>query len=125
QVVELTPTVVTPGAIDHRALRQICRLPDSLAGLRCLDAARRDGFWAFELEARGADEVVALDWAPYVDRPALAIGGGELRDARAYAFAREVKESTVHSVQSHPYEVDPSKIGKFDLVIVADVLSRL
>src|SRR5947207_5511933 len=95
EVVELTRTVVTPGARDYRAVRAICRLPASLAGLRCLDAARRDGFWAFELEARGAAEVVALEWAPYADLPAIADVGDHASDPRAYALAREVRESTV------------------------------
>src|SRR5947209_12514946 len=89
QVVELTPTLATPGTADFRAVRQLARLPDSLAGLRCLDAARRDGFWAFELESRGAAEVVALDWEPYIDFPALAASTDHVGDSRAYAFARE------------------------------------
>ena len=35
-------------------------LPDRLDGLRVLDVGTWDGFWAFEMERRGA-EVVALD----------------------------------------------------------------
>ena len=35
-------------------------LPESLAGVRALDIGTFDGFWAFEMERRGA-EVVAID----------------------------------------------------------------
>jgi tRNA (mo5U34)-methyltransferase len=34
-----------------------------LTGLRCLDVGTMDGFWAFEMERRGAVEVVAVDLA--------------------------------------------------------------
>src|SRR5580698_3473883 len=36
-------------------------IPDSLAGMRCLDVGTMDGFWALTMEKRGAAEVVALD----------------------------------------------------------------
>lgn len=125
QVVELTPTVVTPGALDYRAVRQVAGLPDSLDGLRCLDVARRDGFWAFELESRGAAEVVALEWEPYADTPELVEKETVRSDSSAYAFARELKESTVRTVRCHPYDVGEEHLGSFDLIFVADVLSRL
>src|SRR4051794_35441822 len=57
--IELAPGVVTPGQIDHRGV--VSRvLPDDLRGRRALDVGTFDGFWAFELERRGA-EVVAID----------------------------------------------------------------
>jgi len=37
--------------------------PTSLAGARCLDVGTHDGFWAFEMERRGADAVLAIDIA--------------------------------------------------------------
>jgi SAM-dependent methyltransferase len=56
---ELAPGVLTPGRIDLR--RVAARLlPDDLSGLRALDVGTFDGFWAFEMERRGAD-VVAID----------------------------------------------------------------
>src|SRR3954449_5380411 len=57
--IELAPGVVTPGQIDHRAVVDRV-LPEDLRGKRALDVGTFDGFWAFELERRGA-EVVAID----------------------------------------------------------------
>jgi hypothetical protein len=36
-------------------------IPEDLSGKRCLDVATMDGFWAFEMERRGAASVTALD----------------------------------------------------------------
>jgi SAM-dependent methyltransferase len=56
---ELAPGVLTPGRIDLRGVAAKV-LPDDLRGKRALDVGTFDGFWAFELEQRGA-EVVAID----------------------------------------------------------------
>lgn len=56
---ELAPGVVTPGHVDLRGVAGKV-LPDDLSGKRALDVGTFDGFWAFELEKRGA-EVVAID----------------------------------------------------------------
>src|SRR4029078_12914141 len=57
--IELAPGVVTPGAVDLRA-GAARMLPPDLTGRRALDVGTFDGFWAFEMERRGA-EVIALD----------------------------------------------------------------
>src|SRR5918998_3227381 len=57
--IELAPGVLTPGMVDLRRIAPRV-LPPRIAG-RALDVGTFDGFWAFELERRGADEVVALD----------------------------------------------------------------
>src|SRR3712207_3284092 len=59
--IELAPGVVTPGWHDTRPIVSQIPLPASLAGKRCLDVGAVDGFWAFEMERRGAQEVVAID----------------------------------------------------------------
>jgi tRNA (mo5U34)-methyltransferase len=58
---ELAEGVVTPGMFDHRPVLDRYPLPDDLTGLRCLDVATMDGFWAFEMERRGAASVTAID----------------------------------------------------------------
>src|ERR1700738_5327110 len=56
----LSPDVVAPGWFDTRSVAR--RLPfPVLEGKRCLDVGTFDGFWAFEMEKRGAAEVVAID----------------------------------------------------------------
>ncbi len=57
--IELAPGVVTPGFIDLRTAAKRL-LPADLRGRRALDVGTFDGFWAFEMERRGAD-VVAID----------------------------------------------------------------
>src|ERR1041384_7819399 len=59
--IDVGPNLVTPGAWDIRHLPAQIPWPDSLAGKRCLDVGTMDGFWAFEMERRGAGEVLAID----------------------------------------------------------------
>ena len=49
----------TPGYFDTRGAP--VPLPERLDGLRCLDVGTYDGYWAFEMERRGAASVTALD----------------------------------------------------------------
>src|SRR5437660_12337372 len=51
--------VVTKGMFDHRPALHRYLIPSDLSGMRCLDIGTMDGFWAFEMERRGAAEVVA------------------------------------------------------------------
>ena len=96
--------------------------------MRCLDVGTWDGFWAFELERRGAAEVVAidlddeaaLDWPP---RRRHAIGGS----GRGDGF-RELKErlgSQVERVELSLYDATPERLGSFDLVFCGSVLIHL
>jgi SAM-dependent methyltransferase len=55
---------VTDAWWDFRPLAPKLPWPD-LHGKRCLDVGTADGFWAFELEQRGAAEVVAIDRPSY------------------------------------------------------------
>lgn len=57
---ELAPGIETPGWFDCRGLAPRV-LPGACAGMRCLDIGTFDGFWAFEIERRRADEVIAID----------------------------------------------------------------
>ena len=59
---DLPHGITTPGYFDHRGVAAKVPLPD-VSGRRCLDLASADGFWAFEMKRRGADEVVSLDLA--------------------------------------------------------------
>jgi tRNA (mo5U34)-methyltransferase len=82
--IELAPGEVTPGMVDLRGLAGHV-LPGRIEG-RALDVGTFDGFWAFELERRGASEVVAVDvadapdaeWPPLqrerLEREAAAMG---------------------------------------------------
>jgi SAM-dependent methyltransferase len=62
---ELPGGITTMGQIDLRKVAEKV-LPRDLSGRRALDVGTFDGFWAFELERRGA-EVVAIDIARVSD----------------------------------------------------------
>ena len=59
--IEIAPGVETPGWFDTRSVLSQIPFPDDLRSKRCLDVGTFDGFWAFEMERRGADDVVAID----------------------------------------------------------------
>lgn len=52
--VDLGNGIVTPGSFDYRASIDAFGFPPTLAGLRALDVGSATGFFAFELERRGA-----------------------------------------------------------------------
>jgi SAM-dependent methyltransferase len=110
--------VVTPGQIDLRDTAGKV-LPSSLTGKRALDIGTFDGFWAFELEHRGAD-VVAIDvpslesaeW-PAVNRKRLEATAREwgLELGRGFRLAAEALGSGVERVECHVQELTANRIG--------------
>lgn len=130
--IELPGGVVTPGAYDHRELVPHYGLPDSLAGMRVLDANTFDGFWAFEFERRGADEVIAADIARYAEidfppqaRAVLAQEGLDAEVGTGFRIAREALGSRVEHRHCSVYDLNPEVFGTFDLVHVGDLLLHL
>ena len=128
--IELPGGVVTPGWYDLRSSVSRVALPPSLKGKRCLDVGTCDGFWAFEMERRGADEVVAVDieprdwdWAETVD--AYSRHASEGRARRAFGIARTVLGSRVDRREISVYELDPEKLGQFDFVFLGALLIHL
>jgi tRNA (mo5U34)-methyltransferase len=128
--IELAPGVVTRGMFDHRPAVDRFLLPADLSGLRCLDVGTMDGFWAFEMERRGAAEVVAadvagvdeLDW-PARWRPRVATTLDETKAAR-FRLAHEALGSSVQRVERSVYALD-ADMGTFDLVFCGDLLIHL
>jgi tRNA (mo5U34)-methyltransferase len=125
--IELPDGRVTDGRFDHRPLLPHYGLPESMSGMRALDVGTADGFWAFEMERRGA-EVVALELPRLSDRdlpePVRRIVR-ERHDAtpgRRFELAREALGSNVELVRGRVYDIDPSDLGTFDFVHVGDVL---
>jgi tRNA (mo5U34)-methyltransferase len=126
---ELAPGHVTEGMFDLRPYVGQYGLPERLDGKRCLDVGTWDGFWAFEMERRGAAEVVALDlddereldWPPR-RRPAQL--PTEPR-GQGFALAREIYGSSVERVCVSIYNALPEDLGTFDLVFCGSVLIHL
>jgi tRNA (mo5U34)-methyltransferase len=129
--IELPNGVVTPGEYDHRPLLPHYGLPADLTGQRALDIGTNNGFWAFELERRGAS-VVAVDVGSIseLDHPPGAREVIEAKDidipiGEGFAVAHKLLRSNVEKVISNIYALDPATIGTFDFVHIADVLLHL
>ena len=129
--IELPGGEVTPGFYDHRGLVEAYGLPADLTGARALDVGSYDGFWALELERRGA-EVTALDVAsssdvdlPPAARERLRAQGWEAPMGERFARARERLGSRIRAVTGSVYELDPDRVGTFDFVHAGDLLVHL
>ncbi len=124
---ELAPGLLTPGMFDLRPYVGRYGLPDDLSGKRVLEVGTFEGFWAFELERRGADvtaidvdRIQDLDWPPRL-RPAEDGHRGE-----GFELVREALGSSVDRVGLSVYEATPERLGgSFDLVFCGSVLIHL
>lgn len=128
---ELPHGIVTVGAYDHRPLVPHYGIPADLQGMRVLDLACADGFWSFEFERRGA-EVTALD----IDSTVAVDLPGPVRERAAehgladpladgFALAKRALDSGIEHLNGTIYDLDPARLGQFDLVHAGDVLLHL
>ena len=130
--IDLGHGVATPGLFDHRGSMQHYPIPERLDGLRVLDVATFDGYWAFEFERRGAKEVVAididtvadLDLAPDV-RKRMSETELNSKVGRGFGIASEALASKVKRAVCSVYDLSPEKLGKFDLVFCGSLLLHL
>ena len=130
--IELAPGVVTPGWFDLRPIAPKV-LPERLDGMRCLDVGTFDGFWAFEMERRGAAEVVAADildplawdW-PANSQDAVVQALEDRKDGgEGFRIAAEALGSAARHVERSIYDLDPGELGRFDFVYVGSLLLHL
>jgi tRNA (mo5U34)-methyltransferase len=127
---DLGQGVVTQGLFDHRPVLDRYPIPADLSGLRCLDVATMDGYWAFEMERRGAASVTAIDLddPEDLDWPASLRAGhektmDETKDKR-FALAKQALGSSVERVIMSAYDLSP-ELGEFDFVFCGDLLLHL
>jgi len=132
--IDLPGGATTPGWYDTRAAVGHVGWPAGLRGGRVLDVGTFDGFWAFEMERRGAAEVVALDvddpealdWS-FDERPT---GAGAIRRWSAergpgFREAADALGSSVKRVNRSVYDLDPEVDGSFDVVLCGALLLHL
>jgi tRNA (mo5U34)-methyltransferase len=109
-VIDLPDGSVTPGGWDLRRVSQQLPWPE-VAGKRCLDVGTADGFWAFELERRGAAEVLATDVPSSFQERARA----------RFEHAREALGSSVGYEAVSVFDLE----GEFDVVVMGYVLQMV
>jgi tRNA (mo5U34)-methyltransferase len=129
---DLGPNVVTPGWFDTRPVAAKLPFPD-LTGKRCLDVGTFDGFWAFEMERRGASEVVAIDlvrpdtWDWPADAPEEVVRAlvQRKRDGSGFHVAHAALGSKVQWHERSVYDLAPAELGSFDFVYFGSLLLHL
>jgi tRNA (mo5U34)-methyltransferase len=130
-VIDLPHGVSTPGFVDHRNQLDKYGLPEDMTGMRALDVATYDGFWAREMERRGA-EVVAIDIESMaeVDLPRnwtdeLKKSGFDRETGAGFKVASELLGSNVKREICSVYDLGPEKLGMFDVAFCSDLLLHL
>ena len=98
---EVVPGVHAPGEADPLPLLRRLDLAPRMDGLHVLDAGCRDGFFAFEMERRGARVCASHQGGP---------GDG-------FLLARDLRHSRVAAVGGDVYELGEEAGGPFDLVL--------
>jgi len=109
-VIELPDGSVTPGGWDLRETARAIPWPD-VEGKCCLDVGTADGFWAFEMERRGAADVVATD----VPSPFQA------RARTRFEYARERLGSAVRYEERDVFQLE----GEYDVVFAGYLLQMV
>jgi tRNA (mo5U34)-methyltransferase len=147
--IELGRGLVSRGTFDHRGVINQYGIPASLHGKTALDVGTCDGFFAFELERRGADNVVAIDVDRIADLDWLPQRSARLAKARSadafpsewrtkissanefpwrthFEIARELRGSKVERKVCSVYDLSPERVGgMFDVVFCGSLLLHL
>ena len=132
--IDVGPGATTAGWFDLRHALPVMPFPD-VKGARCLDIGTWDGFYAFELERRGAAEVVAvdvpdlrdIDYPPEVRAdPALDLSQTDAQPRPAgFRLLHDELGSAVTWRAGNIYDLDPEELGTFDLVVIGSLLVHL
>ena len=127
---ELAPGLETEGWFDLRPDVPRYGLPERMDGMRALEVGTWDGFWAFEMERRGAD-VVAIDveqwgdfdWLPWIRESK----GAQIETPSDGHFwtAHEMRGSKVDRRICNVYDLSPDSVGVFDIVFCGSLLLHL
>ena len=106
---QIEPGLVTPGTADADLLVERLGLPADLSGLTVLDIGAFDGAISFVCERRGAARVVAQD----------------LQIRSTLRLLHDYLGSSVEFHEGSVYQLDPARIGQFDVVIFSGVLYHM
>lgn len=130
--IELGDGLVSKGVYDHRPIVDSYGIPKSLEGKTVLDVGTADGFFAFEMERRGAARVVAIDlasigdcdWVPRMKVRIGAVSNDHSWPAR-FGMAHAMRGSRVDHRFCSIYDLSPYTVGRFDIVFCGSLLLHL
>jgi 2-polyprenyl-3-methyl-5-hydroxy-6-metoxy-1,4-benzoquinol methylase len=112
QRIEVLPGYHSPGW-DDPAVGKLpyYGLPEDLSGLRVLDIGCAEGFFSFEAERRGAREVIGIDSFP--------------DSVRRFNIVKAARQSNANAFLLNVYDLEPKRLGTFDLVLFYGVFYHL
>jgi len=132
--IDVTPQASTKGWWELRHALPLMPFPD-VKGKRCLDVGPWDGFYAYEMERRGAAEVVAVDVPDLTNLdypPEVATFTGfdpshsNSQDrAAGFKLLHDLFDSAVSWRGGSVYDLDARELGHFDVVIMGSLLVHL
>lgn len=132
--IDVAPGVATPGWFDLRRVVNGYPWPD-VRGKRCLDIGTYDGFFAFELEKRGAAEVVCTDipdhslwdWPPDMrgEAPSVLAEIAGPEKGAGFKIAKDLLNSKVDRQFISVYDLSPERLGTFDVVVMGSLTLHL
>lgn len=131
--IDLAAGVATKGMFDNRHSLSVMPFPD-VQGKRCLDIGTWDGFYAYEMERRGAAEVVALDvpdlsgvdFPPEVRASDADLSFSDQQDRSAgFDLLHGLLDSKVEWRAGNIYDLNPVEFGLFDVVVIGSLLVHL
>ena len=112
QRVEVFPGYFSPGWDDPAENKlPYYGLPEDLSGMRVLDIGCAEGFFSFEAERRGAREVIGIDSFP--------------DSVRRFEIAKAGRQSSANAFLMNVYDLEPKRLGTFDLVLFFGVFYHL
>jgi len=104
-------------------------IPQDLTGKTVLDIGAWDGFYSFSAEKRGAKRVLATDSFIWEQRQLYGLDDNFWRDFGAgkqgFELARKMFNSQVEDYNIDVLDLNPEKIGTFDVVFFLGVLYHM
>lgn len=136
QTIDVPGHGLMPGCWDHRASVDVFLAHTNFHGLSAIDIGPANGFWSFEMERRGASQVVALELGLFSQWDAVPHSGlveeplrAQLRHnvaltKRAFRFTRRQLGSRVRMMSGSAYEA-ARVLPVSDVVLMGNVLQHL
>jgi len=115
--IDLGNGIVTPGVDQTQEKLARIRLPRDLTGKSVLDIGAWDGFFSFEAERRGAARVLAIDQLSWL--------GATWGSKAGFDLAKRVLGSRVEEHLMDALDLQPERVGTFDLVLYLGLLYHM